>query len=164
MHRPLSLYQTIRIPDPKDEPERPHTLFGFVQLIKLYIPLDDKFFALWNRSGKEISAHWLEQIQGQISAIATLNLDNSCTSEIDLKVSRNWLRALVWQLLLMQDEVTPIGMDRAIAYKHLVDICREVVQSCSAASHMVLEVQGRDMVSPQLFPKFMFTHLRENII
>jgi hypothetical protein len=147
MHRPLSLYATIRIPDAKEEPEGPTVLFGFIQLIKLYSPLDDKFFALWNRSGKELSAHWLEQIQGQISAIPTMNLEISTPLEIDLKVSRNWLRALVWQLLLMQDEVAPIGMDRAIAYKHLVEICREVVQNCSSVSQMVLEMHGLDMVS-----------------
>lgn len=143
----MSLYSTIRTPDPQEEPEGPTALYGFNQLIKLYIPLDDKFFVLWNRSGKELSARWFEQIQSQLSAIATTNMDLDPVVDVDLKVSRNWLRALTWQLLLMQDEVAPIGIDRSIAYDHLVEICREVAQICTSVSPLELEMHGRDMVS-----------------
>ncbi|KAF2672940.1 hypothetical protein BT63DRAFT_368375 [Microthyrium microscopicum] len=145
MHRPLTLYPTIQMPTPETETENQAAVFGFIQLIKLYRIVDDRFFAIWNRNIENDSPHWLENVLRTLDALATLNHELPELSAIDLKISRHWLRSIVWQLSLGQMSLSSVPVDNNMMYKGLIDACGELVEQASTFPLVAMEIHGLDL-------------------
>jgi hypothetical protein len=152
LRRPISLYDSIGLPNPDDEPETPDRLTGFVQLIKLYKLFDNKFFGPWNtRSRDDIPHGWLEGLQMHLSGVVPGYIDCMDISLVDIKFSLQWLRSLIWQLV-MQNSTQQLAMNNPHSYKYIVDIGREVVDAYGNFPREPMEIHGIDLVSKHAIP------------
>jgi hypothetical protein len=148
-HRPLSLWPTIHEPDPQDEREGSTLLYGYIQIIKLYRQLDEKFFSLWNNTTPNTwTDMWIEDLQARIDEPAPAMLEYLEVSAVDLIVSRYWLRVMIWRLQTRLPN-TGTGANVSLQFKHLLDICRDVVQQLSNFTRTTLEIHGLDLVSDE---------------
>jgi hypothetical protein len=147
LRRPISLYDSIRPPNPDNEPDSPSRLTGFTYLVKLYKLFDNKFFGLWNtRSQEDIPQGWLEQLQMHLLSVVPAYLEFPDTCIIDLKISLQWLRSLIWQLM-MQSPTPQVSISNPHMYKYIVDFGREIVDACGNFPREPMEIHGLDLVS-----------------
>jgi hypothetical protein len=146
-HRPLSLYDTIRLPNEADDTDEPSNLPGFILLIQLYKIFDDTFFRVWNRAGEGASPAWISQLQRKLSETLPEYLNYPEVQSVDLKVSQLWLKVMVWQLALDHGLVSPMAMDSVQQNDFLLETCQELVNRCSTFSHQSMEAHGLILVS-----------------
>jgi hypothetical protein len=146
LRRPISLYDSIGLPNPDDEPESPARLNGFVQVTKLYKLFDNKFFGPWNtRSREDIPHGWLEGLQMHLSGVVPGYIEGADISLVDIKFSLQWLRTLIWQLL-MQNSTPQLSMNNPHPYKYIVDIGHEVIDAYGNFPREPMEIHGIDLV------------------
>lgn len=145
-HRPISLYATIQHPDPRFEEDGGASILGFLQLIKLYTLFDDRFFSSWNNqsSDRQPPVEWLEALHDEVENIAPAMMEYMQVSSLDLLVSKQWLKVMVWRL---QNRALPPG---AIIDSHrfnlLYKTCKDLVDGLSSYSRPTLEAHGIDLV------------------
>lgn len=146
-HRPLTLYATIRLPSVDEEPPDTISLSGFVHLINLYKPFDDTFFGLWNRTSEGAIPGWLTQLQKQLSDALPTYLEGTETQAVDLRMSQQWLKTMVWQLAISHGFVSSIASDSTLSFQYPIDISRELVERSNEFSQHAMEVHGIGLVS-----------------
>jgi hypothetical protein len=145
LHRPLSLYATIQLPEAVEGTYRAKQLFTFSHLIKLYALLDDKFFSLWNGTTTEgVGPGWLEQLQRNFTNSLPAYLDQSSTATVDLIVSQQWLRTLVWRQSMLQGS-SPMVSSSTLGSKFISDVCHELVDQLNSFPPGAIDAQGLDL-------------------
>jgi hypothetical protein len=144
--RPLTLWPTIHEPDPHHEDGNPAVVFGFVQLIKLYRQLDDKFFSYWtNQTASNWSNDWLDNLEGRINDVVPTLLEYLEVSSVDLIVSHQWLRVAIWRLRIQFPSME--NSPASLHFKTLCSGCRELIQQLSPYTRATLEIHGLELVS-----------------
>lgn len=95
--RPLTLYDTIDLPQARGDETENEKILGFLNLISLYRPFDHTFVGLWNSSIENgTTAEWISSLQRQLSEALPRYLKTTETQAVDLKTSQQWLRIMIW--------------------------------------------------------------------
>lgn len=143
----MTLYDTIQLPTADEDPTETIQLTGFIHLIKLYKPFDETFFGLWNRSIHGAVPSWLIQLQQQLSEALPAYIDGTETQIIDLKMSQQWLRMMIWQLAISHGFISTMASDNTLSFRFPIEISRDLVEMSTDFSHHAMEVHGSGIVS-----------------
>jgi len=135
------------------ESENPRLLYGFVNLVNLFLAVDTKFLSCWNESSKasHCSKDWLTEVLFKLDTSGVISGETLETHDLDIAISRQWLQVLVWQLMVKHGLLTGNSMDEIFSLKYPIRLARDVIKITSAASQTSLDSHGIGMVSLQCF-------------
>ncbi|KAE9984030.1 hypothetical protein EG328_009288 [Venturia inaequalis] len=145
-HRPLTLYDTIQLPTTEEDPTETLQLSGFFHLIKLYKPFDETFFGLWNRTRHGAVPSWLVGLQRQLSDALPEYIEHTETQAVDLKMSQQWLKTMVWQLAISHGFISSMASDNTLSFRYPIEISRDLVEMSNNFSQHAMEVHGIGLV------------------
>jgi hypothetical protein len=120
---------------------------GFIRLIQLYRIFDDTFFRVWNRASEGTSPTWISQLQRKLAESLPDHVEYPEVQSVDLKVSQQWLKVMVWQLALNHGFISPMAIDDVLQNKFLLETCQELINICISFSHQAMETHGLILVS-----------------
>jgi hypothetical protein len=144
------------------ESSDPRLIYGFVTLVKVFAAVDNKFLSVWrdDQPGGRNHAHdatapsltqllnYNDDVPG---ALSMSEMDE--TQRLDILVTRQWLRALVWRLRLRHgvrslssNENQPLLLPHKGDAHHPFQTSRSVLGIISAANRIALEAHGIGMV------------------
>jgi hypothetical protein len=145
----LSLYATIRLPEPDESAYRPDHLFAFIHLIKLYALLDDRFFSLWNHTATDdgVPPDWLDGLQRNFTNAVPGYLDQTNPAALELLMSQQWLRTMVWRQSMLQggDTSSLVSNSSIFGSKFILDVCQELIEQLGHFSNQAFEAHGLDL-------------------
>ena len=145
-HRPLSLYPTISLPTQEDDPTDLIPIKGFVHLISLYKPFDETFFGLWNKTRPGAEPSWLAQLQHQLAEALPAYIEGTETQMVDLRMSQQWLKTMVWQLAISHGFISSLANDNTMSFKYPIEISRDLVEMSNQFSQQAMDVHGIGVV------------------
>ncbi|KAK0127519.1 hypothetical protein ONS96_007053 [Cadophora gregata f. sp. sojae] len=140
-HRPLTLQVTIDLPTVDPGPEAT-ILSGFLDLVSLFQHFDESFMTLWNMSGSDSSPQALIQLQEILKTAIPDGSDRTEIQQADLRVSRQWLRTLVWQLCVSKGFLSSKSSDESMSFQYPISIARDVVQVARSLPVKAFEANG----------------------
>lgn len=147
-HRPLTLPATISLPTSHDDPTEPSPpLTGFIHLVSLYRPFDDMFIALWNKSRNDCTPAYLSALQKQLTEALPGYLNTTESQAVDLRVSQQWLRTMVWQLSIQNGCLSSGPAESCMTFQYPVEIARDLISMTSQFSQHSMELHGLGLVS-----------------
>jgi hypothetical protein len=114
-----------------------------MELLKLFIAVDDKFYSYWNNENQEVLPQWLEEIMQTITNMLPAHVEYLQTATVDTYITRQWLRVNIWKLQTRHSR----DHNRAVRFKTLVEICQELVEQLRTYNRVSLELQGLDLVT-----------------
>ena len=147
------------------ESSEPRLIYGFVTLVKVFRAVDEGFLSAWRADQPGARDHpdestsasmttlLLDYSQDGPGALSMAEVDE--TQRLDILVTREWLRALIWRLRLRhgagsrarRGENSPLFHQEADAH-HPFHISRSVLGIISATQRESLEAHGIGMVRP----------------
>ncbi|OBT74583.1 hypothetical protein VF21_07520 [Pseudogymnoascus sp. 05NY08] len=146
-HRPLTLPSTIELPTANDDPtEHSPPLTGFIHLVTLFKPFDDKFVALWNKTRDDCSPAYLSALQKQLSDALPAYLNSTESQAAELRVNQQWLRNVVWQLGISNGCVSSGNDNPSMTFQYPVEISRDLIAMTAGFSPHSMEVHGVGLV------------------
>lgn len=146
-HKPLSMLATIDLPTvDSNSPEAP-VLHGFVYLASLFRLIDDEFMALWNKAKSECSTSYISQLQSQLANVLPPVLECTENQAADVKITKHWLRNMVWQLSIANGYLSSSSPDLSMSFTYPFEIARELIRDISSLSLQSMEVHGVGLVS-----------------
>lgn len=145
-HRPISLYPTIHPPSLDELPSDRPIAIGLELLVNLYKPFDDTFFSIWNKVRSHANPTWLAQLQNQLSEALPPYLECTEIQAVDLRVSQQWLRTMVWQLCVSQGLVSSVTADTAMTFKYPIEISRDLLSLTHQFSQQAMEAHGVGLI------------------
>jgi hypothetical protein len=146
-HRPLSLHATIALPTKEDGLKEDTEVGGFLHLVNLFRPFDDTFVGLWNKARVGCSTEWLSRLQQQLSDALPSYLQSTECQAVDLKVSQQWLRTMIWQLSISHGYLSSSATDNAMSFQFPIEVSRDLVAAASQFSQEAMETHGVGLVS-----------------
>lgn len=146
-HRPLTLHATINLPTVEDSLGEESELNGFLHLVNLFRPFDDAFVGLWNKARRGCSTEWLSQLQQELSDALPAYLHSTECQAVDLKVSQQWLRTMIWQLSISHGYLSSTATDNSMSFQFPIEISRDLVAATSHFSQEAMETHGVGLVS-----------------
>lgn len=169
--RQVVLRPSIDFPKVFDS-HNPKLIYGFVALTKVFKSIDDDFISRWRSShdhhrGEVVDYHKttasLLNDSDLAGVLSISEIDD--TQKLDVLVTQQWLRILVYQIHLRrppssfsssanleQNTSEARGKKSKLAsskfdYRHIVDTCKNLMQVLSRANRVLLEAHGIGMVS-----------------
>ena len=115
--------------------------------MNLYKPFDDTFFSVWNKVRSHANPTWLAQLQSQLSEVLPPYLECTEIQAVDLRVSQQWLRTMVWQLCVSQGLVSSVAADTGMTFKYPIEISRDLLSLTHQFSQQAMEAHGVGLVS-----------------
>ena len=149
------------------ESSEPRLIYGFVTLVKVFRAVNEGFLSAWRAEqpgardylDESTSASMMTQLlnysQDGPGALSMTEVDE--TQRLDILVTREWLRALIWRLRLRHgvgprsrsgNENQPLFHQQEADAHHPFRISRSVLEIISATHRGSLEAHGIGMVSP----------------
>lgn len=147
-HKPLTLPNTIHLPslnDCKDNSEKTQ-LSGFIHLVRLFQPFDDTFLSIWNKTRAGVTTDWLVDLQQQLNHCLPIYLNSTEAQAVDLRVSQQWLKSMVWQLSITQGFLSSHAADQSMAFDYPVQLAKDMMSNTSGFSNAAMEVHGIGLV------------------
>ncbi len=156
------------MPTLDEVPSERTEISGFIHLVNLFKPFDEKFVGLWNKSRSDCSTEWLAQLQrrlaralptssggaggeaagGDAGASAhTAQLECTESQAADLLTSQQWLRTMVWRLSITNGYLSSAAHDSSMTFRHPIEIARDLVAVTTSMSQQSMEVHGVGLVS-----------------
>lgn len=126
---------------------------GFIYLVKLYRPFDDNFIGLWNKTRSDCSTFWLAQLQQQLTRALPIYLSVTESQAVDLRVSQQWLRTMVWQLSITSGYLSSTSSESSMTFGYPIEIARDLVAVIGDFSKQSMEVHGIGLVSRDIIRK-----------
>ena len=145
-HRPLTLQPTIELPSVDELPGEAAIVSGFLCLINLFRVIDDDFIGLWNKSRSECSTSWLAQLQQKLTDAIPTTLQCTEIQAADIRVTQQWLRIMVWQLSIMNGNLSSSSSDSAMTFQYPIEVARNLIHDLSALPQSALEVHGVGLI------------------
>lgn len=155
-HRPITLYPTIHPPSLDEVPSDRPVAVGLELMINLYKTIDDTFINLWNRVHGHANPSWIAQLQTQLSEAVPAYLECTEAQAVEIRVTQQWLRAMVWQLCVCQGLVSSVSQDSSMTFKFPIQISRDLLTMTHQFSQPAMEVHGVGLVS---FPSDSFSSM-----
>ncbi|KAL2061209.1 hypothetical protein VTL71DRAFT_7482 [Oculimacula yallundae] len=140
-HRPLTLQLTINLPTVDPGPEAT-ILSGFLDLVSLFQHFDEPFMNVWNTAGSDSSPQALIQLQDALKTASPDNSDRTEIQQADLRVSRQWLRTLVWQLCVSKGLLSSQSSNESMSFQYPISIARDVVLVARSLPVKAFEANG----------------------
>lgn len=75
-------------------------------------------------------------------------LDCSEIQAVELRVTQQWLKTMVWQLAISHGFVSSMVPDKTLSLNYPIEIARDLVALTNQISHHSIEMHGMFMVSP----------------
>lgn len=144
--RPLTLHATIELPRIDEDPAEAIELTGFVHLVNLFKPFDDTFVGLWNKARVGCTTAWLAKLQQQLSEALPIYLQGTESQIVDLHISQQWLRTMVWQLSISQGFLSSTAADHALTFQYPIEISRDLGLMASQFTQEAMEIHGIGLV------------------
>lgn len=129
------------------ESEDPTLLNGFVNLANLFAAVDDNFVRAWRGSRRQSLCNeaWLAKTQKQLDA-AALALENvSETQRLDIRITREWLHVLAWQMGVSNGLIWGRG-EGGMRLDYPIELAKKVVEITTGADAQALDSHGIGMV------------------
>ncbi|GAB7345155.1 hypothetical protein MBLNU457_3543t1 [Dothideomycetes sp. NU457] len=145
-HRPLSLYASINLPTIDEDPAESIELSGFVHMVTLFRPFDDTFVGFWNKTREGCTTEWLGMLQQQLSDALPTYLQSTETQAVDLQVSQQWLKTMIWQLSISNGFLSSASQNNSMSLAYPIEISRELCAMTSQYSIPAMEVHGIGLV------------------
>ena len=143
----MTLHATIKLPSLDEDPAETLELSGFIYLVNLFKPFDDTFIGLWNKTRTGCTTEWLARMQNQLSEALPSYLQSTETQAVDLRVSQQWLKTMIWQLSIGHGYLSSNPLDISMSLSYPIEISRELVATMSTFSQPAMEVHGIGLVS-----------------
>lgn len=118
-------------------------------MIKLYKPFDETFFGLWNRTIQGAVPSWLIQLQQQLADALPNYLEGTESQIVDLKMSQQWLKIMIWQLAISHGFISSMASDNTLSFRFPIEISRDLVDMSADFSQHAMEVHGSGVASLQ---------------
>jgi hypothetical protein len=146
------------------ESSEPKLIYGFVTLVKVFRAVDEAFLSAWGADQPDardysdesapasMTTQLLNYSEDGPGALSMAEVDE--TQRLDILVTREWLRTLVWRLRLQHgarlrsrsgSENQPLFQQDADAH-HPFQISRHVLEIISTSQRLSLEAHGIGMV------------------
>jgi hypothetical protein len=151
------MYPTVHPPSLDDTPSDRPVTSGLELLINLYKPFDDTFFGLWNKVQSHANPTWIAQLQSQLSEALPAYLECTEAQAVDLRITQQWLRTMVWQLCVSQGLVSSVAADSAMTFKYPIEISKDLLSMTHQFSQQAMEVHGVGLVSIARSPAVRFS-------
>lgn len=90
---------------------------------------------------------WLVGLQRQLSDALPVYIDSTETQAVDLKMSQQWLKTMVWQLAISHGFISSMTADNTLSFSYPIEISRDLVEMSNEFSHHAMEVHGTGLVS-----------------
>jgi hypothetical protein len=145
-HRPITLYPTIHPPSLDEVPSDRPVAIGLELMINLYKTIDDTFVNLWNRVHSHTNPSWIAQLQTQLSEAVPAYLECTEAQAVEIRVTQQWLRAVVWQLCVCQGLVSSVANDNSMTFKFPIQISRDLLTMTHQFSQPAMEVHGVGLI------------------
>lgn len=153
------LYANVKQPSIFDN-EEAQLLNGFVNLANLFAAVDDDFVKAWRGSRKQslCDEQWLAKTQSQLDNAVLALGSVSETQQMDIRVTREWLHMLAWQMGVSNGLMWGEGESDGTRLYYPVEIAKRVVEITSGANALALDSHGIGMVS-HVSPERVFRRL-----
>ncbi|KAK5949659.1 hypothetical protein OHC33_009256 [Knufia fluminis] len=145
-HKPLSMLATIELPKVDSSASEAPVLHGFVYLASLFRLIDDEFMALWNKAKSECSTSYISQLQSQLANTLPPVLECTENQAADVKITKHWLRNMVWQLSITNGYLSSHSPDLAMSFRYPFVIAGELIRDISDLSLQSMEVHGVGLI------------------
>lgn len=128
--------------------EEPQLLYGFVNLVNLFLVIDSTFLSMVNNTSKsaDFSKTWLVEVLRKLGALS-LAFESLETHQLDILVSRQWLQMLLWQLSVKQGLLTTSSTEEPFNLQYPILLARDVVKTIGSVNQETLDSHGIGMVS-----------------
>ena len=73
-------------------------------------------------------------------------MESTEVQAVDLRVSQNWLKTLVWQLAVIQGYISSAASDKTMSFRYPIEISRELANLSEQFSQHAMEVHGLGLV------------------
>ena len=146
-HRPLTLHATINLPTLDEDPHETLEISGFLHLVNLFLPFDDTFVGLWNKTTGNCSTQWLAELQRKLSEALPSQINSTESQAADLRTSQQWLKTMIWQLSITNGYLSSASPDNSMTFRYPIDIAKNLVSDTSRLSVQSMEVHGVGLVS-----------------
>ncbi|KAF2867219.1 hypothetical protein BDV95DRAFT_631340 [Massariosphaeria phaeospora] len=145
-HRPITLYPTIHLPSLEEGPSDRAIATGLSLLINMFRPVDDIFVGLWNKVHTQANPGRIAQLQARLSEVLPGYLECTEPQAVELRVTQQWLRMMVWQLCVSQGLVSSVAADPAMTFKYPLEISRDMLAMMQQFPQQAIEVHGVGLI------------------
>lgn len=131
------------------ESEDPRLLYGFVNLVNLFLAVDTTFLSSWNGNSKSstFSKGWLTEVLLKLDASGVVSGESLETHDLDIAISRQWLQVLAWQIMVKHGLLTDQTTELPFSLRFPIQLAGAVIKITSSASQSSLDSHGIGMVS-----------------
>ncbi|OBT47731.1 hypothetical protein VE00_02194 [Pseudogymnoascus sp. WSF 3629] len=144
-HRPLTLLLSSSSPDIA-ELGKETAASGFVHLVSLFRPFDELFMGLWNGTLSACSVDWLVSLDEHVKNSASPSLDISDIQMVNLLVTQQWLRLIVWQLSNKLGFLSSVSTHESLNFQYPIQIARDLTISTCRLPQQSMEIHGIGLV------------------
>lgn len=145
-HRTTTPHPTIRLPSEGMPFERP-VVTGFALIINLYKLTDSDFVIVWNRVQGLADASWIVRLHAQLSTAVPAYFECTKVQVVEIHVTEQWLRSMVWQLCVRQGLVSNTSNDGPLKPTYPTQISKDFLATMHELSHLAKHVYGIITVS-----------------
>ena len=91
--------------------------------------------------------NWLARLQQQLSEALPVYLEGTEAQVVDLRISQQWLRTMVWQVAMSYGFLSSTAAENALTFTYPIEVSREVITTSRQFSQQAMEVHGIGFVS-----------------
>ena len=116
---------------------------------------------MWNKASAGCTVNWLAHLQQQLSDALPVYLEGTEAEVVDLRISQQWLRTMVWQLSMSYGFLSSTAAENALTFTYPIEVSREVIATSKQFSQQAMEVHGIGFVSSFIqyhSPKLVWVH------
>lgn len=113
--------------------------------------MDDTFISLWNKVQTHGNPSWIAQLQNQLTDALPAYLDCTESQAVELRITQQWLRTMLWQLCVSQGLVSSVAVDNTRTFKYPIEVSRDLLSMTHQFSQHAMEVHGVGLVSFAIF-------------
>ena len=125
----------------------PQLLFGFVSLVDVFRTIDTTFLSLWAGSSS-LSKEWLVAALRRLEPASDAVLAEALEKHrLDICVSQQWLRLLLWKLCTRQGLLTLGSANGPFSLQFPIRLAADMVKTMAKVSQTSLDAHGIGMVS-----------------
>ncbi|KFY01592.1 hypothetical protein O988_02662 [Pseudogymnoascus sp. VKM F-3808] len=144
-HRPLTLLLSSSSPDIA-ELGNEIAASGFVHLVNLFRPIDELFIGLWNGTLSACSVDWLVSLDEHMKNSASPTLDISDIELVNLLVTQQWLRLIVWQLSNNLGFLSSVSTHGSLNFQYPIQIAQDLTILIYRLPQQSMEIHGIGLV------------------
>ena len=131
-----------------EEPLDQSVTVGFRILISLYRFIDNDFIDLWKGVRGHIEPSLGERLETHLSHTVPTLLECADAQAIEICVTQQWLRAMVWQLYTRYTPICSPSNDNVVLPMYLVQVSSELLTAMILYPRREIEIHGVSLVSP----------------